>query len=106
MAALKEKNLQPIEGQETLQLFRDPQYEQELIVFVDARKDEDYQDWHILRRVGNMGLASLKSGEYWLGMTLLRKAKERNPVIKRLTDAFRKFRPNVLTNQVSGGTPQ
>jgi len=30
--------------------------------------DEDYQDWHVLRRVGGLGLAHSKASEYWLGM--------------------------------------
>lgn len=46
-ARLKEKGLQPIDGKETTQLFRDPQREQELIVFVDARDDRHYQEGHI-----------------------------------------------------------
>jgi rhodanese-related sulfurtransferase len=46
-ARLREKGLQPIDGEEALRLFRDPQYEQELIVFVDARNDQHYQEGHI-----------------------------------------------------------
>jgi rhodanese-related sulfurtransferase len=46
-ARLREKGLQPIDGEEALRLFRDPQYEQELIVFVDARDDRHYQEGHI-----------------------------------------------------------
>src|SRR5437016_5766093 len=46
-ARLKEKGLQPIDGKEAIQLFRDPQYEQDLIVFVDARDDHHYQEGHI-----------------------------------------------------------
>ena len=46
-ARLKEKGLQPIDGREAIQLFRDPQYEQELIVFVDARDDRHFQEGHI-----------------------------------------------------------
>src|SRR5437762_6416107 len=46
-ARLKEKGLQPIDGREAIQLFRDPQYEQELIVFVDARDDRHYREGHI-----------------------------------------------------------
>ena len=47
MAHLRENGLQPIDGQEVIQLFRDPQYEQELIVFIDARDDRHYQEGHI-----------------------------------------------------------
>jgi rhodanese-related sulfurtransferase len=46
-ARLKEKGLQPIDGQEAIRLMRDPQYEQELIVFVDARDDRHYQEGHV-----------------------------------------------------------
>jgi rhodanese-related sulfurtransferase len=47
IARLKEKGLQPIDGKEAIQLFRDPQYQQDLIVFVDARDDHHYQEGHI-----------------------------------------------------------
>jgi uncharacterized protein YcaQ len=30
--------------------------------------DEDYQDWHILRRVGGIGLANPSASEFWLGI--------------------------------------
>lgn len=30
--------------------------------------NEDYQDWHVLRRVSGLGLAHPKASEYWLGM--------------------------------------
>ena len=46
-ARLKEKGLQPIDGREATQLFRDPQYELESIVFIDARDDRHYQEGHI-----------------------------------------------------------
>lgn len=49
-------------------------------------KDEDFKRWHILRRLGSMGLASLRSGEYWLGMQLLRKSTERKSVIETLVE--------------------
>lgn len=29
---------------------------------------EDYQDWHVTRRVGSMGIATLRSVEYWYGL--------------------------------------
>jgi rhodanese-related sulfurtransferase len=47
VARLKENGLQPISGPEVLQLFHDPQYAQELIVFVDARDDTHYQAGHV-----------------------------------------------------------
>src|SRR5580765_2209378 len=48
VARLKEKGLQAVDGQEVMQLFRDPQYELESIVFIDARDDRHYQEGHIL----------------------------------------------------------
>lgn len=47
---------------------------------------EDYLDWHILRRIGSVGIASSKSGEHWLGIHKGRLAKNRNKVIQRLTE--------------------
>jgi len=47
VARLKDKGLRPIDSKEALQLFHDPQHEQELIVFVDARDDRHYQEGHI-----------------------------------------------------------
>src|SRR5437762_6878331 len=46
-ARLRAKGLQPINGSETQQLFRDPQREQDLIVFVDARDDRHYEEGHV-----------------------------------------------------------
>jgi len=46
-ARLKEKGLQPIDGREATQLFRDPQYELESIVFIDARDDRHYAEGNI-----------------------------------------------------------
>jgi len=46
-ARLEAKGLSVIEGTEAEALFRDPQYEQELIVFVDARNDEHYTEGHV-----------------------------------------------------------
>src|SRR5690242_6842554 len=46
-AQLKAKGLQTVDGDQAAQLFRDPRYQQELIVFVDARDDEHYQAGHI-----------------------------------------------------------
>ena len=47
VARLKEKGLQAVDGPEAMQLFRDPQYELESIVFIDARDDRHYQEGHI-----------------------------------------------------------
>lgn len=46
-ARLQAKGLQLVESNQVAQLFRDPRYEQELIVFVDARDDRHYQEGHI-----------------------------------------------------------
>jgi len=46
--------------------------------------DEDYQDWHLLRRIGGLGIASPKSGEHWLGIYGGRKVSDRQPILKRL----------------------
>jgi uncharacterized protein len=48
--------------------------------------DEDYEDWHILRRVGSLGLANSSSSEYWLGIHGVDKISLRVPVIKRLVE--------------------
>jgi len=29
---------------------------------------EDYWDWHVLRRVGGLGLSNPRASEYWLGI--------------------------------------
>jgi rhodanese-related sulfurtransferase len=47
IARLKEKGLQAVDGQEVMRLFRDPQYELESTVFIDARDDRHYQEGHI-----------------------------------------------------------
>lgn len=44
---LEAKGLHLVESHQVAQLFRDPRYEQELIVFVDARDDRHYQEGHI-----------------------------------------------------------
>jgi rhodanese-related sulfurtransferase len=46
-ARLKENGLQVIDRAGVETSFRDPQYEQELIVFIDARDDRHYQEGHI-----------------------------------------------------------
>lgn len=48
--------------------------------------DEDYRDWHILRRVGSLGLASPSAGDRWLGILGARKADGRIPSIQRLLE--------------------
>jgi rhodanese-related sulfurtransferase len=46
-ARLKAQGLQLLGSNEVAQLFRDPRYEQELVVFVDARDDRHYQEGHV-----------------------------------------------------------
>ena len=46
-ARLQAEGLQLVDGNQAAQLFRDPRYEQELIVFIDARDDRHYQNGHI-----------------------------------------------------------
>ncbi len=48
--------------------------------------DEQYQEWHVLRRIGGLGIASNKSGEHWLGIYGARKVSERKSVIQRLVE--------------------
>ena len=45
---------------------------------------EEYQDWHVLRRVGSLGLAQTNSSEYWGGILGV-KSKERQVSLARLT---------------------
>ena len=44
---------------------------------------EQYHDWHILRRIGGVGLLWGKSGDAWLGIPEV-KSKERNAALARL----------------------
>jgi rhodanese-related sulfurtransferase len=46
-ARLEGRGLHPIAREEVVALFRSPQYEQEAVVFIDARNDEHYQESHI-----------------------------------------------------------
>lgn len=46
-AQIKEKGLQLIDGQQAQQLFHAPLLHQDMIVFVDARDEEHYQQGHI-----------------------------------------------------------
>jgi len=47
LARLKQDGLQLIEVEKVKELFHDPRYAQEMIVFVDARDDEHYARGHI-----------------------------------------------------------
>jgi len=46
-ARLKAQGLQLLGSNQVAQLFRDPRYEQELVVFIDARDDQHYQEGHV-----------------------------------------------------------
>jgi len=46
---LGQQNLQSVASNEVIELFRDPRYEQGVVVFVDARNDQEYQAGHIPR---------------------------------------------------------
>jgi uncharacterized protein YcaQ len=62
---------------------------QELLDAPDPNQtEEEYQDWYVLRRLGNMGLAWNRSGEGWLGMNGI-KSQLRNEVMKRLVQQGR-----------------
>ena len=50
------------------------------------RTDQEYLEWHILRRVGGLGLASIQSGEHWLGIQGGRKITERRKAIPLLIE--------------------
>jgi hypothetical protein len=57
----------------------------EILLEEDPNKNfDDYAEWHIHRRIGGVGIASPKSGDYWLGIRKVRKAVDRRKVIKRL----------------------
>jgi rhodanese-related sulfurtransferase len=47
LARLREKGLQVADDEKILSLFHDPRYEQGLVIFIDARKDEEYRQEHI-----------------------------------------------------------
>ena len=44
---MKAKGLQLLENDRAAQLFRDPRFKQDIIVFIDARDEEHYQQGHI-----------------------------------------------------------
>ena len=46
---------------------------------------EQYNDWHVLRRIGSVGLLWRKSGDAWIGIMNV-KSKERNEAIERLLE--------------------
>ncbi len=46
-AQMKEKGLQLVDGPQAQRLFHDPQFQHGIVVFVDARDEEHYQQGHI-----------------------------------------------------------
>lgn len=46
---------------------------------------KQYQDWHVLRRIGGLGLANPAAGDWWLGMHEI-KTNQRRTTIGRLVD--------------------
>lgn len=46
-AELKEKGLQLVDHNQALQLFHDPRFKQDIVVFVDARDEQHYREGHI-----------------------------------------------------------
>jgi uncharacterized protein YcaQ len=48
--------------------------------------DEDYQDWHVLRRVSGLGLAHAGPSEYWGGVLGVRRKHQREAVLNRLVE--------------------
>ncbi len=57
---------------------------EELCKAPDPNPNEaDYQDWHVLRRVGSVGLLWNRSGEVWLGMIGMQSG-ERRAALERL----------------------
>ena len=46
---------------------------------------EDYWDWHVLRRVGGLGLSNPGASEYWLGI-LEMKSRQRQESLRRLVE--------------------
>jgi uncharacterized protein YcaQ len=47
---------------------------------------EEYHDWHVLRRIGSLGLAQIGATEFWLGIQYM-KSPERKSAIERLLKA-------------------
>jgi uncharacterized protein YcaQ len=50
-------------------------------------RDEDYEDWHVLRRIGSMGLAPATGApEYWWGIMGVKGTAARAAVLSRLAE--------------------
>jgi rhodanese-related sulfurtransferase len=61
-AQMKEKGLQLIDRPQTQQLFQDPRFRQNIIVFIDAREAESYQKGHV---PGAYEFDPYRSGKYY-----------------------------------------
>jgi uncharacterized protein YcaQ len=73
---------------------------QKLLSVSDPNKtDEQYHDWHILRRIGGIGLVWNRAGAAWLGIQSA-KSKERSAALQRLTE-----RGEVIEAHVEGIEP-
>lgn len=48
--------------------------------------EEDYHDWHVLRRIGSVGLVWDRAGEAWLGMLGI-KSPQRRAAMQRLLES-------------------
>jgi uncharacterized protein YcaQ len=57
---------------------------------------EEYQNWHVLRRVGGLGLAKTGAGEYWYGILDV-KTEARQAALARLVE-----RGDLVTASVEG----
>lgn len=66
--------------------FADKHIPEEVLNMEDPNKTlEHYHDWHVLRRIGAVGLLWNRSGDAWLGIKEM-KSKERNEAFGRLLD--------------------
>ena len=62
---------------------------EELLRMEDPNQtDERYQDWHVARRIGGMGMASHQSSDSWLGILGV-KSPQRRASLSRLVDSGR-----------------
>lgn len=50
------------------------------------QSDEEYENWHILRRIGSLGLANSSASEYWMGIHGVSNGGLRLPILKRLVE--------------------
>ena len=60
---------------------------------------EDYQDWHVHRRVGSLGLAQINNGECWGGIIGVNAKKRRSSLLRLLAQG--KVIPVNIDEQIS-----